>query len=141
VPTVASSQGLLCPTLLLPGTLHLDLLLSSTGSSSSMLGSPTQSGQMLSLPVRFQQGLHEQQQQQQHLVALPGLGGSGSVALGSSMCAENVRVVSTHDLWKNPHNILLMAQAGASCQVWPAHLPGCSTWGGPAQGLCCPAQE
>jgi hypothetical protein len=55
-------------------------------------------GQVLTLPVHFQQ------QQQQ---------GGGS----SGLSAANVRVVDGRRVWSDPHNLLLLAQAGASCQV------------------------
>jgi hypothetical protein len=56
-------------------------------------------GQLLTLPVQFQQ--------QQDF----------SVNGSQSLLAANVRVVDTRDMWRDPNNKLLLAQAGAGSQV------------------------
>jgi hypothetical protein len=62
-------------------------------------------GQHITLPLLFQQ------QQQQG--ALAGSSSSNNSSGGTAAVA-NVRVVDTPDVWSDPHNILLLAQAGAT---------------------------
>jgi hypothetical protein len=35
----------------------------------------------------------------------------------SGLVASNVKLVDGRDVWRDPRNLLLLAQAGASCQV------------------------